>query len=82
MKVKKLIKQLKKLDPEALVVQALDPGQNNCMPTCEAQKQLCRKKWNGDVWIGEWIAQEACFDSEEEWAEFKAGLRNCVVLVP
>jgi hypothetical protein len=84
MKVKKLIKKLKKMDPEAQVILQKDPEGNGYSPLRGADPDAIyvkRNAYSGQVLSTKWTADECCLD-EDVWEFMKKNRRKCVVLYP
>jgi len=84
MTVKDLIKQLKKLPQDSIVILQKDAEGNGYSPlsyACPDAVYQTDSIWSGQVYSTEWSAEDACMD-EEEWETFKRNTPPCVVLVP
>ena len=83
MKVKELIEELSKLDPESQVILQKDAEGNGYSPLYAVDGDavyLSDSTWSGDVYSTNWTADDADMDAEE-WAEMLKKHR-CVVLAP
>lgn len=83
MKVKKLIKELQKLDPNLEVILQKDSEGNGYSPLSEIDSHCVyfpESSWSGEIVDTRWTADEACRD-EDEWEEIKKKKR-CVILHP
>jgi hypothetical protein len=83
MKVKELIEELSKLDPESQVILQKDAEGNGYSPLYAVDGDavyLPDSTWSGDVYSTNWTADDADMDAEE-WAETLKKPR-CVVLAP
>ena len=83
MKVKELIKQLERENPESEVILQKDAEGNSYSPLSDVDGNavyIPDSTWHGDVYSLEWSADDACM-TDEEWAEINAK-PHCVVLAP
>ena len=83
MKVKELIEELQKMDPESELICQKDSEGNGYSPLAGADPNavyIAESTWSGDVYDTTWSAEDACMD-EEEWEKLIAGPK-CVVLYP
>lgn len=88
MTVEELIEELKRLPPESEVIMQLDSaryGGNGYSPLYAVDGNAIYtpfSTWSGEVVSTEWSASDACYESEEEWEQFKASNPRCCVLAP
>jgi len=85
MTVAELIEELKKLPPESEVILQKDAEGNEYSPLSEVDGNAIytpNTTWSGEVFSTEWSADDACYESEEEWESFKASNPRCCVLAP
>lgn len=84
MKVKDLIKQLQKCDPEKIVILQKDSEGNGYSPLEGIDNDSIYEEestYSGDVWSKSWSADDAAM-GEKEWEDCKKDLPDCVVLYP
>jgi len=90
MTVADLINELLKLDLDSEVILQKDAEGNGYSPLSTVDgnaiywsKATCTSilEW-GEVFSLDWTAEDAGFDSEQEWEEFKKSNRRCCVLAP
>ena len=81
MKVKELIEQLQKEDPEKIIVLQKDPEGNGYREICGVDGNAVFVEGDDECYNTTWSAEEAGMD-EDEWQEFKEMHTNCVVLWP
>ena len=79
MLIKDLIKQLSKLNPEALLVLQADQEGNAYSPLLGAEGDCIYK--NGEVYSTDTTAEDNGLE-EDEWQELKSSESRCVVLYP
>ena len=85
MTVAELIEELKTLPPEAEVIMQRDAEGNGYSPLYAVDGNAiytADSTWSGEVVSTEWSASDACYESEEEWEQFKASNPRCCVLAP
>ena len=80
MKVSELIEILKTLPQEHDVILQKDPEGNGYDTASGASVVVYTS--DRDVYNLDWSADDACFDSEEEWEEFKKTEQKVVVIYP
>jgi len=82
--VKELIEMLSVLDQEAVVVLQKDPEGNSFSHIEGADGGAICVEANDDLEVldSSWSAEEAGFDDEDEWDEFKTDAGDCVVIYP
>lgn len=83
MKVKELIAELKKLDPNSQVILQKDSEGNGYSPLYAVDGEaiyIADTTWAGDVYSADWTADDADMDADE-WAKLLKKPR-CVVLAP
>ena len=79
MKVKELIAELSKIDPNLEVIMQKDSEGNGYGPLSGADSNCI---YDGeDVWNTDWTADEADMD-EKDWELFKKENERCCVLYP
>lgn len=70
---------------DTIVIVQKDSEGNGYSPLAEVDADAVYKAattWHGEVYSTYWSHMDACFDSEQEWAEFKRNTPRCVVLAP
>ena len=84
MKVKELIEELKKEDPEKDIILQKDPEGNgySLISGVDGYCVYRTDDYENTVYDTRWNAHDAGFDSEKEWSTFKNNNENCVVLYP
>ncbi|MFM6139568.1 MAG: hypothetical protein ACKPCP_36430 [Sphaerospermopsis kisseleviana] len=85
MTVAELINELKKLPPESEVILQKDAEGNGYSPLSAVDGNAIytlNTTWSGEVVSTEWSADDAGYDSEEDWELFKASNPRCCVLAP
>lgn len=85
MTVAELIEELKCCRPESEVILQKDSEGNGYSPLYAVDGNAIYKpntRWSGEVFSAEWSADDACYESEEEWEAFKASNPRCCVLAP
>ena len=69
MKVKQLIKELKKCNPESEVIVAKDEEGNGFSPLADIDGENCvytpDSTWSGELFDSRWTPDEACLDKKE-----------------
>lgn len=87
MTVAQLIEQLQELDPEMEVFLQKD-SEGNGFETCRGADGHCvfyydENSGEFEIYDDDWTAEDAGFDDEKSWEEFKSKRENrCVVLFP
>lgn len=84
MKVKDLIKELEKLDPNSQLILQKDGEGNGYSPLCglEAAVYVPDSTYSGHVYSLKYTADDNCME-EEHWKTLKKSKENkCVVLYP
>ena len=85
MTVKQLIKKLQELPPDSQVVIQRDSEGNGYSPLCGIDGDVIYRpdnSYSGEVFSTKYSADDAGFDSEEEWEEFKNTNPRCCVVYP
>jgi len=85
MTVSELIEVLKGLPSESEVILQKDAEGNGYSPLDVVDGEaiyMPLTAWSGEVMSVNWSAEDACYESEEEWEQFKASRPRCCVLVP
>lgn len=85
MTVEELIAELKGMPQDAEVILQKDAEGNDYSPLSGVDANAIYKPastWHGEIVSTEWSAYDACYESEEEWEQFKAVHPRCCVLYP
>ena len=85
MTVADLINELRKLDLDSEVILQKDAEGNGYSPLSTVDGNAIywsKSTWRGEVFSLDWTAEDAGFDSEQEWEGFKKSNRRCCVLAP
>lgn len=85
MTVEDLIQELKKLPPNMQVILQSDAEGNGYSPLSEIDSNAIYTPdtdWSGEICSTEWSAEDAMFETDEEWQKFKADNPRCCVLSP
>lgn len=84
MKVKELIARLLRENQDSEVILQKDGEGNGYSPLygVDGACVFVEDGWEAGVLSLDWSAEDAGFDSEEEWEEFKSRNPTCVVLWP
>jgi len=85
MKVKELIEKLNSFDPDIDIILQKDAEGNGYSPLEGVDGTVIYKPdstYSGEVYSKDWTYDEACFENEKDWIDFKESTPDCVVLYP
>jgi len=85
MTVKELIEALLEMPQDARIILQKDSEGNGYSPLYAVDGECVyteESNWAGSVLSTWWSHEEACFDSAEEWEDFKKASERVVVLAP